>query len=202
MAAGRAADAADDNKDEREVRRMKQSGKTSLFALVCAAVLLGAYGVGLGVKNMRLAGTEEQGSAAAETEKPADKPESDENEVVADTDASPEPPEEWAEEPYEEPEEESVAQPERPGGGAQMVAVGSQERGAMRERFQNMHGEEAARRELQTKRAKQDEVNYSRLQEAWPNLDENTRGKITAIIERWPTLSEEERDYYRAGNIE
>lgn len=199
--AGRAAD--DNQGTEHNVRTMKQSGKTTLFVLVCAAAILGAYGVGLGVKNMRLAGTAEQASAAAETEKSADKPESDEGEVVADTDVSPEPAAEWAEELYEEPKEEFAAQPERSGGGgAQMVAVGSRERGAMRERFQNMHGEEAARRELQAKRARIDEENYSRVQEAWPNLDENTRGKIRGIIERWPTLSEEERDYYRAGNIE
>ncbi len=82
-----------------------------------------------------------------------------------------------------------------------MVAVGSQERGGMGERFQNM-AEERARKELQVARAKTDEENYSRLQEMWPNLDEETRGKIRGIMERWPTMSEGERDYHRAGNID
>ena len=83
-----------------------------------------------------------------------------------------------------------------------MVAVGLQGRGGIRGQFQNMAEEERARRERQVARAKTDEENYSRVQEMWPDLDEETRGKIRGIIEKWPSMSEEERDYYRAGNIE
>ncbi|MHC4167327.1 MAG: DUF3106 domain-containing protein [Planctomycetota bacterium] len=88
----------------------------------------------------------------------------------------------------------------------------------MRERFRNMAAEERARmaaeerarkaaeerarKELQAARARQDEENLRRVEEAWPNLDEETRGKISSIIERWPNMSEEERDYHRAGNID
>ena len=182
---------------------MKISGKSNPFALVCIAALLGAYGVGLGVRNVRLAKSAEQVSAAAKTENPADKSEPDEVEVVADTEVNLEPAEEWAEESYEEPAERFVARAEPSGrGSAQMVVVGSAERGGMRELFQSMAGEERARRELQAKRAKTDEENYRRVQDMWPSLDEETRGKISGIIERWPNMSEKERDYYRAGNIE
>jgi hypothetical protein len=182
---------------------MKQSGKTSLFALVCIAALLGAYGVGLGIRNMRLAGALEQVSATAETEKPAVKPDTDDDEVVADAEASYEPAEELAEESYEEPAERFVARGEPSGrGSAQMVVVGAAGSREMREQAQSRVMEERARRELQAKRAKTDEDNYRRVQEAWPSLDEETRGKISGIIERWPNMSEKERDYYRAGNIE
>ena len=189
--------------DQHEVSRMRQSGKTSLFALVCIAALLGAYGVGLGIRNMRLAGALEQVSATAETEKPADKPDTDEVEIVTDTEANLEPTEELTEVPYEEPEEEFAARPKRSGGGsAQMVVVGAAGSRGVREQAQSRVMEERARRELQAKRAKTDEENYRRVQEEWPNLDEETRGKISGIIERWPNMSEKERDYYRAGNIE
>jgi len=182
---------------------MNQAGVTRSFVLACIAVLLAAYGAGLGVRKIRFTGIEEQAPAVADTEKPVDEPESAAGEIVADTEASSEPSEEWAEEPYEEPEEEFAARPERPGGGgAQMVVIGSEGPRGMRERFQNMAGEERARRELQAARARQDEENYSRLQEMWPDMDEQTRGKIRGIIERWPAMSEEERDYHRAGNID
>ena len=182
---------------------MKQSGKSNLFLPACIAVLFAAYGVGLGVRKIRGVDAQAQSVAAANTEKQVGKPESDENEVAAYAEASSEPSAGWAEEPYEEPAEEFAARPERPEGGhAQMVVVGSEEPGGMRERFQNVDGEERARRELQAARAKTDEENLSRVQEMWPSLDEETRGKISGIIERWPTMSEEERDYYRAGNIE
>ncbi len=182
---------------------MKQSGRSNLFALVCIAVLLGAYGVGLGVRRVRFAGVEEQASAAAETEKPADKPESDEDEVVADTDASFEPSEELAEEPSEEPEQayaeeaeaEFVARPGRPEGGRMMG-------GAMGERFQNMHEEARARMEVEVAKTQLDEENYGHIQEIWPTLSEEVKAEIRDIQERWPTMSEEERDSYRAQSLE
>ena len=180
---------------------MKQSGITKSFIFVCIAVLFAAYGVGLGVRRIR--GVDAQFPVTADTEKPADKTESNPDEVVADTETVPEQPEEWSEESHEEPTEEFAAQPKRTrGGNAQMVVIGSQGPGEMRERFQNMSGEERDRQELQERRAKIDEENLRRVQEAWPNLDEETREKIRGIMERWPTMSEEERDYHRAGNID
>jgi hypothetical protein len=177
---------------------MKLSGRTSLFALVCIAVLLGAYGVGLGVKKMRFAGVEEQTSAATETEKPADKPESDAGEIVADTEASLEPSEEleeWAEEPYEEPGEEFAARPGHPEGARMMGRE-------MTERFHDMSGGERARMEVEVAKAQLDQENYGHIQEIWPNLPEEVREEIRDIQERWPTMSEEERDSYRAQSLE
>ena len=83
-----------------------------------------------------------------------------------------------------------------------MVVVGSLGPAPMRERFQDVSGEEIAKRQLQARRAKQDEENLKRVQEMWPDLDEQTRARIQGIIDKWPTMSEEERDYYRAGNID
>lgn len=179
--------------------------------MVCIAVLLTSYVVGLGIQKVRFAAAETKAPVAAETEEPADKPESDADEVVADTETGSEPPEERSGESYAEQAEEFAAQPKRPrGGNARMVVVGSQGPGGMGERFQSMAAEKSARRELeerarqelQARRAKIDEENLRRLQEAWPNLDEETRGKIRGIMERWPTMSEQERDYHRAGNID
>ncbi len=181
---------------------MKQSGITRIFILVCAAVLFAAYAAGLGVRKIRGVDAPTPAVAAVETEKPAGEPESDEDEVVANADISSEPSEEWPQGHYEEEAEESTARPERPGGGAQMVVTGLDERRAMGERFRSMAGEERARKELEVRRAKTDEENLRRVQEAWPDMDEETRGKIRGIMERWPTMSEEQRDYHRAGNID
>ncbi len=111
---------------------MKKSGKSNSFAVVCIVVLLGAYGVGLGVKKVRFAGVEEQTSADAGPEKPADEAET----VAASENAASEPSEELAEEPSEEPEEELAARPERREGRRGMMG------GGMSERFQNMSEEE------------------------------------------------------------
>ena len=187
---------ADDSKDCRKVEKMKQSEKTRLFPLVCIAVLLAAYGVGLGVKTMRFAGAEEQASAAAvKPEKPADKPESDANEIVADTEASYEASEELAEEPYEEPAEEFADRRGHPEG-ARMMG------GEMRERFHDMSGGERTRMEVEVAKAQLDQENYEHVQEIWPNLPEEVREEIRDIQERWPTMSEEERDSYRARSLE
>ena len=174
-------------------------------------MLVTSYVVGLGIQKVRFAAAETKAPVAAETEEPADKPESDADEVVADTETGSGPPEERPEESYGEPAEEVAAQPKRPReGSARMVVVGSQGPRGMAERSRNMAAEQRARKaaeerasqELQARRAKIDEENLRRLEEAWPNLDEETRGKIRGIMERWPTMSEEERDYHRAGNID
>lgn len=105
---------------------MKQSAITTSFIMVCIAVLLAAYGVGLGVRKIR--GVDTQVSAAAEAEKPSGKSESDDDEVAADTDTASEPSEEVA----EEPQEEFADQPERPEGRRMMGG----------DRMQNMSEEE------------------------------------------------------------
>ena len=174
---------------------MKQSGISRLFILVCIAVLFASYGVGLGVRKIRLAGAAKKTVAAADTEKPVDKPESNDDEVVADTDASLEASEELTEEPSEEPAEEFAARPGRPEG-ARMMG------GEMRELFRNRSEEEKTRMELQVAKAALDQENYGHVQEIWPTLSEEVREEIRDIQERWPTMSEEERDYYRARSLE
>jgi len=175
---------------------MKQSEKTRLFPLVCIAVLLAAYGVGLGVRKMRFAGAAEQVSAAdIKPGKPADKPESDADEVIADTEASYEVSEEWAQEPYEEPAEEFADRRGHPEGARMMGAE-------MRERFHDISGGERARMEVEVAKAQLDQENYEHVQEIWPNLPEEVREEIRDIQERWPTMSEEERDSYRARSLE
>jgi len=148
---------------------------------------------------MRFAEAETKAAAAAETEKPADKPESGEDEVVADPDASLEASEELAdelaEEPYEEPAEEFAARPGHPEGTRMMG-------GQMRERFQHMAEEERARMEVEVAKAALDQENYGHIQEIWPTLSEEVREEIRDIQERWPTMSEEERDSYRAMSLE
>jgi hypothetical protein len=108
---------------------MKQSGTTRLFILVCIAVLFASYGVGLGVREIRFAGVDTQASAAVETEKPDDKPESDEEQVAADEGAD------------SEPSEDLAARPERPEGARRGGGGGMMDEG-MRERLQNMSEEE------------------------------------------------------------
>jgi len=183
---------------------MKQSGITRLFVLFCIAVLFAAYGFGLGIRQIRFAGIETQASTAVKPEKPADKFESDEYEVVADTDASIEPSEELAEEPEEEfaeeSEEESAEEAAeefagRPEGRRMM-------RWEMRERIPNMSEEERARMQVEAAKAQLDQENYNHIQEMWPTLPEEERDRITGIIDRWPTMSEEEKDYYRAMSLE
>ena len=99
---------------------MRQSGRTTLFVLICIAVLTAAYGVGLGVRKMREAGIKIHISMGDDTKKPADKPEptpkAEPSKVVAFTETPPEEElaEEPAEEPSEEPQEEFAAQAERP----------------------------------------------------------------------------------------
>jgi type IV secretory pathway VirB10-like protein len=64
---------------------MRQSGRTTLFVLICIAVLTAAYGVGLGVKKMREAGIKIHISMPDDTEKLADKTESKPAEPVTPT---------------------------------------------------------------------------------------------------------------------
>jgi len=190
--------------------KMKQSGITRLFVSFCIAVLFAAYGVGLGIRQIRFAGIETQASAAVKPEKPADKFESDEDEVVADTDASfelseelaeelyEEAPEEFAEEAAEEPSEEVAEEPVEEFAGRPEFHGGRRMMGEeTRERIRYMAEEEAARMQLEETRAWLDEENSNHIEEMWSTLPEEARERIRNIRERWPTMSDEERDYYR-----
>lgn len=113
---------------------MKQSGTSTLFVLVCIAVLIAAYGIGLGIRKVRFAGSEAQASTTAKPEEPADT--STKDPVAADTSAASEPSEE-AQEEQSQDEEQGEPDPERERPeGRRMMGEG------MRERFQNMSEEE------------------------------------------------------------
>lgn len=109
---------------------MKQSGTTTAFVIACIAVLLAAYGVGLGIRTVRFGAAEAQAAATTEPEKPADEPE--DKDVVAKSGPESETPDESGESPTQEEEQENPDE-ERPGPGRMM---------GMRERFQNMSEEE------------------------------------------------------------
>ena len=115
---------------------MRQSGRTTLFVLVCIAVLTAAYGVGLGVRKLRSDGFKLQITWGGETEKSADEPDPDAKPETGKVVAAAEPPhqeeptEKPDEEPSEEPPEEVATRPERP------------DITTMKERFQAMSEEE------------------------------------------------------------
>ena len=56
---------------------MRQSGRTTLFVLVCIAVLCASYGVGLGVRNLRMSGFKINISMGHDTKKSTDTSESE-----------------------------------------------------------------------------------------------------------------------------
>ncbi len=154
---------------------MKESGITRLFILVCVAVLLGAYGVGLGVRKIRFAGVETKASAAAQTNKPTAKSDSDNEQVTAKKAAAPEPSDEVAAEPAQQTDERPGPRPER-AEGRRMGGAG------MRERFQNMSEEE--RREA-----------MAQMRE---RLGGRTRGEGGGRGGAFSQMSEEDRDNFRA----
>jgi hypothetical protein len=174
--------------------------------LVCIAVLFAAYGIGLGIKEIRFARIKAQASAATETEKSSHRPGSTEDQLAIDTDAGFKPSVELAEEPFEEPaekfadrlgeefalefQEELAVGPEPPEGERLMG-------GELGEGFQYMSEEVRARMQLEARRAEQDRQNYRYLQQIWPTLSEQQRDQVRDIQQRWSTMSEEERDYYR-----
>jgi len=145
---------------------MKQSGTTIIFVIVCIAVLIGSWGIGLCIRHVRFrnagieskAGTEPQMSA--EIQKPTD-----------------------AGKPGSEPAEMAQVPPERrpmfgPEGGPGQRRSGGREGMAM---FQMLPPEEAAK-----------------LRERWPDMSEEEREKFMAQMrEKWENMSEEEREQAR-----
>ena len=164
---------------------MKQSGKSSLFVLICIAVLLASYGVGLGVRKVRFAGIKAQASVAPKPEKSAEKSKPDGTDKIV-ADAAPQTGDEPQEEQsrQEEPQEEPSRRRQRPEGG-RMMGEG------MRERFQNMSEEE--RQEMM---ARMRERGGRRGGGAFTQLSEEDRESLRAEMEelgaRAGEMSEEE----------
>ena len=178
---------------------MKQSGIPRLFILVCIAVLLASYGVGLGARKIRFAGAKTKAAAAADTDKPADNPESGDEEVAAEEGDASDSSEEVAAEPSEEPAEEVAARPERREGGRRgMMGEG------MRERFQNMSEEE--RREAMAQMRERGGRGRGEGGGGSQQLSEEDREKLRAEMEelgaRADEMSEDEMRQARSEIME
>ncbi len=160
---------------------MKQSGRTTLFVLVCIAVLTAAYGVGLGVRKIRSTGINIHFSIGRdEAEQPADRPKSEPNtkptkDVVATvTAAEPSDEDEAVADAPEEQQEVRAARPE----GADVQAK--------KERFQDLPEEEKQKIIAQKRKLFADKGRgEGRGRGAWQKLseeDQNTlRGKVEAL---------------------
>jgi len=148
---------------------MKRSGTAIIFVVVWAAVLLGAYGIGLCIREVRFhhaaikPTTVVEPQARAEIQKPSgtSEPERAPAEMV-------QPPPQMVQAP---PEIRPMPGPES---GLGQRLGGPREGKAM---FQMLSPEEAAE-----------------LKEKWPNMSEEEREQFSAqMAERWQNLSEEER---------
>jgi len=140
---------------------MKRSGTTIIFVIVWITVLLGAYGLGLCIRQVRFRAAGTEPKTAQQTQvSPEQKPSS-------------------TSKPQREPAEMIQATPEmRPMFGPQ--GEPGQRRGGPSEgmaMFQMLPPEEAAE-----------------LRERWPNMSEEEREQFrTQMAERWENMSEEER---------
>ena len=146
---------------------MKRSGTTIIFVIICAAVLVAAYGIGLCIREIRFQGVKTESKAGVESEKSDTKPEMERIEAERMSTSSAERPgfdltteeiEQSEDMPEEEPEESRARMhgfdDRQPSGG---------------DRFQNLSEEERAR------------------------IAERRR----QMRERWESMSEEERQDYR-----
>ena len=158
---------------------MKKSGITILFVLVCIAVLVAAYGIGLWIKEMRLGGAKNESGAAAKSEKSAGELEGRQAQI------------------RQMPGNEDVNRPDMnsPEGRAALA----EQRDAMRQRFENMTDEEREAFRAQMR----ERFGGRRRGDMGPGLqltdEERTkmREEISALRERWDQMSEEEREQAR-----
>jgi hypothetical protein len=165
--------------DSNEVNNMRQSGMTIVFVLVCAIMLVGAYGLGICIREYRFhrAGV---GPQAAAVQKPTA-----ESAVQSATGRSAPALAPAAGAP------EGVAPPGgRPGFGGDRMA-------AMRDRFANMSDEERQQAMSQMR-----DRSGGRRRQGMPQLSEEDREKMRAEMEdlraRWESMSDEERQEAQA----
>lgn len=157
---------------------MKRSGMTIVFVLVCAIVLMAAYGVGVCVREYRFRRAGVEPKTAAEVEKPIAKPST---EGLAKAPAPAPAP--------EGPQGVPPSPEERPGpAGDRMMG--------MRQRFENMSEEERQQAMAQMR----DRMGGRRG--GMPQLSEEDRAKMReemdALRARWESMSEEERQEAQA----
>lgn len=181
MVAGTGVPVADGNKIIDMRCKMKRSGTTVVFVLVCAIVLVAAYGVGVCVREYRFrrAGVEPQ--AAAEVKKPTAEP-------LTEGIAKALPPAPASEGPQGMP-----SPGEGPGPAGDKMA-------GMRQRFENMSEEE--RQQAMTQMRDRVGGRQGRQREGMPQLSEEDRAKMReemdALRARWDQMSEEERQEAQA----
>jgi len=167
---------------------MKQSGTTTVFVIVCVAVLLGAWGIGLCIRQVRFRNTAIESEAATEpqmsanTQKPT-----------------------GAGEPKGEPAEMAQFQPERspmPGGEDRrpLGDLSEEEKEKMKQRFENMSEEE--KEEFKAQMRERPSGRRPQGGDRFRNLSEEERAKLKEQIEstkqRWENMSEEEKEEFRA----
>lgn len=157
---------------------MKKSGTTIVFVLVCVIVLVASYGIGLCIREVRFSGVKSESAVAANPEKPAGVPGS------------------------------VQAQPgQTPGGGAndragnlppdQRTALTDQ-RGGMRQRFQNMTDAER-----ETFRAQMRDRFGGGRRGMGSQLSDEDRAKmreeLDALRAKWDQMSDEEKEKARSA---
>jgi hypothetical protein len=148
---------------------MKRSGLTIVFVLVCAIVLVGAYGLGVCIREYRFHKAAVAAPVAAELQKPA-----------AGTTAKMPPGARVA----------RTSDANNPGGRPTFRNGGM---GGMRQRFQNMSEEERQQAISQMR----ERFGGGRRRQGMPQLSDEDRQKMRTEMEdlrsRWDSMSEEER---------
>ncbi len=162
---------------------MKQSGTTTVFVIVCVAVLLGSWGIGLCIRQVRFrsAGIESKAGSEPEMSAEIQKP----GEAV---------------EAEREPAEMAQFRPERrpmPGGEGRRPFgdLSEEQRERMRERFENMSEEERQKFRPQMR----GRFGGRRPQggDRFGDLSEEERAERESMRERLENMSEEEREEFR-----
>ena len=169
---------------------MERSGTTIVFVIVSVAVLLGAWGIGLCIRQVRFRSAGIESKAVAEVEKADIELEKEPAEMVQVRPEKGPMPAGEDEGPFDNPSEEEA----RP----------REAREETRERFENTSEEE--RQEL---RAQMRERPAGRRQEggySFRNLSEEERARfreeVQRVRERWEYMSEEEKEEFRTQRHE
>ena len=153
---------------------MKQSGTTTVFVIICIAVLLGAWGTGLCIRQVRFRNAGIESKAVTEVDKPGIEPEREPAEMAQ---FRPE------RRPMTDP---GAGRPERRPPREGGAGFGGEGMMGMMEGFQNMSEEER-----QEAIAQMRERFGSRRQEGRPQLSEEDRAKMREEMEKLMARSEE-----------
>ncbi len=174
------------NKNSSEANRMKSSGSTKAFVIVCIGALITAYGIGLGIRKIRFAGVEAQAKVVTKSRKPAEGPAK--YKVAAKPGTPPETPSQSTDNPSPE---------EKPG-------LSSERTQPMREQFTNVSEEEKPedmRERFSGRRQREGRPGHSE-RGSWAQLSEEDKAKlreeIHELMDRAEEMTEEERNKAQA----